>query len=594
MITMKNVTIKYNDTVVIKGISHSFSSNGLSIITGDSGAGKTTLLKTIGGYLSNYKGKVLYKGKNWVDYSKDERSFEHFFNIGYLPQDYGLIEGLSVLENIMIQKSKHSAPIDKDIDHLLKEFGLEDVKGEKIEQLSGGQKQRTALLRVIVQDPEVILADEPTSSLDQENKQIVIDKLKELSKTKKIIMITHDKSLVSQANELLFLTNGKFKILQPDSKPSNYPIDASKDAEGLPRIKLHLHASNFLKKNKYLCLLLSFIIIVSSIAIPSVGFVSKKFEYNINKYVRDNPQLKMLYLNGSSEKLKKVYNKINNNKEISYIDRGIFSKNILLTDQNNNRIEIKNKLPTNFVTTNFVFGRLPKRNSNEIALSTSIAKKLSTKLSDLIGKKITLEYGNRKYQASISGIMDSRFDDIEANPLLNNSKLTVDNTTALMIYVKNIQHLNQISNHIKQIDKGITISSKEEQVKTFLESEKKIQKNLTLLSLVLSITSILGTIFLSVYYIKKSKQNFENYQRLGFSSANLRTLFFLQNFYVFILSIILSVPVVGIESLVINNKFLEFVGFEFTLLLILTIILPQVIYSLIIYLYQHNRNTLRV
>jgi len=209
-------------------------------------------------------------------------------------------------------------------------------------------------------------------------------------------------------------------------------------------------------------------------------------------------------------------------------------------------------------------------------------------LSDLIGQKITLEYGNRKYQASISGIMDSRFDDIEANPLLNNSKLTADNTTVLMIYVKNIQHLDQISNHIKQIDKGITISSKEEQVKTFLESEKKIQKNLTLLSLVLSIASILGTIFLSVYYIKKSKQNFENYQRLGFSSANLRTLFFLQNFYIFILSIILSVPVVGIESLVINNKFLEFVGFEFTLLLILTIILPQVIYSLNIYLYHNN------
>ena len=144
--------------------------------------------------------------------------------------------------------------------------------------------------------------------------------------------------------------------------------------------------------------------------------------------------------------------------------------------------------------------------------------------------------------------------------------------------MKSIQNLSYVINYLKKIDKEITIFSNEDRVKTFLKSEREIQKNLFLLSLLLSFSSIIGTIILTAYYIKKTKKNFKNYERLGFRSNDLMYIFFLQNVYIFISSIVFSIPVVGIKLLINKSNFLEDATIELTILLILTIILPQFYY----------------
>ena len=171
-------------TRALNQINYTFKDAGLYLISGQSGCGKTTLLNCIGG-LDKFNGKIKINSKeyvNLVDYKERKE------NISYIFQDLVLKEDLTVFENIKLFKKDYN---ENEIINCLKKVGIEKLINRKINTLSGGQKQRVGIARCFYLKPKIILADEPTAFLDEENKAIILSLLKKLSKDSLVILVSY-------------------------------------------------------------------------------------------------------------------------------------------------------------------------------------------------------------------------------------------------------------------------------------------------------------------------------------------------------------------------------------------------------------------
>ncbi len=204
----------------LKGVSLSFRKKEFVAILGQSGCGKTTMLNIIGG-LDNYtEGDLIIEGVSTKNYT--DRDWDSYRNhsIGFVFQSYNLIPHQTVIKNVELALTLSG--VDKQTRRekaykALERVGLKDHVNKLPNQLSGGQMQRVAIARAIVNDPEIILADEPTGALDSETSVQIMDLLKELSQTKLVIMVTHNGELAkTYATRIVTLSDG---LLTGDSKP---------------------------------------------------------------------------------------------------------------------------------------------------------------------------------------------------------------------------------------------------------------------------------------------------------------------------------------------------------------------------------------
>jgi len=181
-------------------------------IVGPSGSGKSTLLLLIGGMLSPSKGRVLFDGRSIYDLTQDERARLRKAKIGFVFQTFNLVPYLSAMENVQIPLFLAGMDESRQTDRaaaLLKRVGLSDRLSHKPSELSVGQQQRVALARVLANDPEVVLADEPTGNLDPETGQHVLDFLCEINaEGKTVVMVTHDPRSAARARRTLRLSQG--------------------------------------------------------------------------------------------------------------------------------------------------------------------------------------------------------------------------------------------------------------------------------------------------------------------------------------------------------------------------------------------------
>lgn len=190
-------------TRALNQINYTFKDAGLYLISGESGCGKTTLLNCIGG-LDKFNGKIKINSKEYVNLVNFKERKE---NISYIFQDLVLKEDLTVFENIKLFKKDYN---ENEIINCLKEVGIEKLINRKINTLSGGQKQRVGIARCFYSKPKIILADEPTAFLDEENKVIILSLLKKLSKESLVILVSHEKNISSKyADYLLTMVDGR-------------------------------------------------------------------------------------------------------------------------------------------------------------------------------------------------------------------------------------------------------------------------------------------------------------------------------------------------------------------------------------------------
>ena len=196
---------------VLKGIDMEIEKGELCVLLGPSGSGKSTLLNIIGCLDVAESGEYWLKGKKVTGKSQKEMARIRNEIFGYVIQDFALIRDDTVLENIRIPLDYSKKKIDKlRIDQLLKSLGLKKLQKMRVSLLSGGEQQRTAIARALVNDPEILLADEPTGALDSKTGQEVMNILREIcNKGKTIVIVTHDEKIARQCDRILCMKDGK-------------------------------------------------------------------------------------------------------------------------------------------------------------------------------------------------------------------------------------------------------------------------------------------------------------------------------------------------------------------------------------------------
>jgi putative ABC transport system ATP-binding protein len=227
LIKIKNLSKIYdNNTRALNGIDLAIPKGEWFTIMGPSGSGKTTLLNIIGGLDKPNKGKIFIK--NLEITSLNSRGLTEFRreNIGFIFQQFHLVPYLTALENVMLAQYFHSIAVEQDAIDALERVGLQDRMTHLPTQLSGGEQQRVAVARALANEPNILLADEPTGNLDQKNGKMVLNLLQSLhDEGHTIIMITHDLNIAKRGERIVKLVDGK--IVKDAS--SNYKSARSKN-----------------------------------------------------------------------------------------------------------------------------------------------------------------------------------------------------------------------------------------------------------------------------------------------------------------------------------------------------------------------------
>lgn len=217
MLELKNVVKNYyvGDMVIeaVRGVSVKFRKNEFVAVLGPSGCGKTTLLNIIGGLDRYTSGDLIINGRSTTKYKDYDWDSYRNHSVGFVFQNYNLIPHQSVLKNVELAltlSGVSKAKRRKMATEALEKVGLGDQLHKKPNQLSGGQQQRVAIARALVNDPDILLADEPTGALDTKTSVPIMEILKEISKDRLIIMVTHNSQLAEKyASRLIRLLDGK-------------------------------------------------------------------------------------------------------------------------------------------------------------------------------------------------------------------------------------------------------------------------------------------------------------------------------------------------------------------------------------------------
>ena len=213
MIEIKNITKRYDTLDVLKGIDLIIPDHEIVSIVGASGAGQTTLLQIVGTLEKPTSGSVLFDGKRVDNLADNEMARFRNANIGFVFQFHQLLPEFTALENVMIPAligGTRNSEAEKRAKEVLKFMGLTERESHKPAQLSGGEKQRIAVARALINKPAVILADEPSGSLDTRNKSelhnLFFDLRNEFGHT--IVIVTHDELLAQLSDRTIRLQDG--------------------------------------------------------------------------------------------------------------------------------------------------------------------------------------------------------------------------------------------------------------------------------------------------------------------------------------------------------------------------------------------------
>ena len=198
---------------VLKGINLKVHEKEFVVIIGPSGSGKSTLMNQIGVLDTPSKGKIYLSGVDISTLTESELAHLRGKKIGFVFQQFNLVSTLTALENVILPTIFQNMEEEKRLKKakkLLEMVGLSDRMDHKPNELSGGQQQRVAIARALINDPEIILADEPTGNLDTQSGKQIMDILKQLhtKEGKTIILITHDQSLLKHAQNYVHLLDG--------------------------------------------------------------------------------------------------------------------------------------------------------------------------------------------------------------------------------------------------------------------------------------------------------------------------------------------------------------------------------------------------
>lgn len=590
MIYLNNVSKKYKDLDILLHANYRFKDGTLTCVLGNSGAGKSTLLNLIAGLDIDYDGEIenlCFKEKN---FSNKNLSNYRFNNVGFIFQDYHLLNGYTVLENVIMGAHLDSEltkeeKIEKAL-NLLTELGLKNKANQMVHELSGGQKQRVSIARALMNDPKIILADEPTAALDELNSDGVMKILKRLARNRTVIVITHSEKVSKYADEIVCLKNHTIEIVKEKER---YELDYSKESQTFTAKKAKEIVPKLNSKLLFWIAIRNFrihflknLLAIVLISLGTVSFISTLgIKNTIKNEIQSFKEKNDYYSKGSIAFSKKPLSEgltylqtLPNVKDVYYQYN---LQNINLKYDHKNK-HLDTKSPT-FISSDLsmIYGDMPKDNRNEISLSLSVASSLSKNINQLVGKHVDFEYFDKegqkhKIKMKVSGISNDTFDNFTMSTKLEKKiykEVAKGEASAIAFSVKNFEDIPKIHRLLKS--KGYDIYTKEKDIRAFKNSFADTIKLFTILS------NLLLLLFISVSFIIIYRISITRYSEvgilscLGYSTRNISKILRRETVLFCLLSVLFSSIWLLIFNTVYSHNFgynLEF-NFQLGLLLLL-------------------------
>lgn len=210
----KNYGNKFNKQEVLRGVDLSIEEGEFVGIMGSSGSGKTTLLNVLSSIERASGGTILIQNKEITNMREKQLAEFRKNHLGFVFQDYNLLDTLTVKENILLPLSIKKVPkkeADRKFEEVASQLGIMELQNKYPSEISGGQKQRTSAARAFIHEPSIIFADEPTGALDSKSASDLLNKLSSLNANRKatIVMVTHDPAAASYCSRVIFIKDGQ-------------------------------------------------------------------------------------------------------------------------------------------------------------------------------------------------------------------------------------------------------------------------------------------------------------------------------------------------------------------------------------------------
>lgn len=321
MIQIKRLKCSFGETEILKDISLNFPHTGFIGICGNSGCGKTTFLNCLAGLIP-YQGNIEIDGEKIHLLEEDEMAKYRLKNIGFVFQDFKLFESENVAQNILFPLDVLSGSSyerkKRKCEDLISVVGLEKHLKKDINKLSGGEKQRVAIARALVNDPKIILADEPTGALDSQNSQEIMKLLSKISRNSLVFVVSHDYELLNQyADQIVMMSDGKIeKILYNEAQEKEKYLPVCKNKVSPKRASitpsfLLRHTKTMLQRRKWRSLICN---LITSLGLVGVGLsfsLSSLISSNVNSaYTSIVDESKIMISNKNVDDASKTYNSL--------------------------------------------------------------------------------------------------------------------------------------------------------------------------------------------------------------------------------------------------------------------------------------------
>lgn len=589
MLILNNISKKYpgSKNEVLKNINLKFENQGLVCILGPSGCGKSTLLNLIGCLDNPSSGYIMIDDRVMNTLNKKEVDYYHHKYVGFIYQNYNLIDYLNVVDNIeLINKNNY-------LKELLDYLSLSNKKNKNVKKLSGGERQRVSIARSLVNDPHILLCDEPTGALDSTNSEKILTMLKNISKEKLVIVVTHNEELARlYADRIITLKDGE--VIEDTKKniKNNIGHYESQKVKISKRKILNIIIKNII--NKYKRNILS--ILAFSIGLISLSIVlgiSSGFNKSIEIEEKNSLSKYPIYISEDSTNLENDLKDIFKSEK-SNDDNLIYSvneehKNELTQEFVQNLKVINNNLDYQ-INTHIIDNKIITTSNKQIQeLNIKAGRNLSStedaililknnQISSDVLKSINLnkeyysyeellnhEFKINKKAYRIIGIAsineDSYLSDITGILCLDTNFQDLI-PYAIYLYPKSYQDKTLITNHLNKYqdiwytDYSTTIKNLST---TLIDAISIVLLAFSFISLIVS-TIMIGIItFISV--MERIKE-IGILKSLGLSNNNILKIFYGENIIIAIISSIISISVCLVLSYPINNLFINLTGLE--------------------------------